>query len=119
MLHSGYRPSLPHEHSTFELDCLMDVAIVMGQPDPYRTREESPVGNPYGPSMGYLERTTTNDNAHMERQVSTDGRDDVDNGDDSHDIPQPDSEDIAQPKAPALLVLKDHEVWTIGMFICV
>jgi hypothetical protein len=40
----------------------------------------------------------------------------VDHGDDSHDIPQPDSEDIAQPEAPTLLVLKENDVWTIGTF---
>jgi hypothetical protein len=48
----------------------------------------------------------------------------VDNGDDPHDIPQPESEDIAQPESedivqpesPALPMLKENEVWTIGMF---
>jgi hypothetical protein len=89
MLHSGYRPTLPHEQSTFEFDCPMDTAIVMGQPDPYRPRVKSPVGNQYGPPVGCLERTTADDDTHVEWQVSPDGGDDVDHGDDSHDIPQP------------------------------
>jgi hypothetical protein len=63
-----------------------------------------------------LERTTADDDTHVEWQVSPDGGDDVDHGDDSHDIPQLDSKDIAQPEAPALPVLKENEVWTIGMF---
>jgi hypothetical protein len=82
------------------------------------------MGNPYGPPVEYLQRTTADDDAHVERQVSPAGGDNVDHGDDPHDIPQPeseditqaDSEDVAQPEAPALLVLKEHEVWTIGMF---
>jgi hypothetical protein len=71
-----------------------------------------------------LQRTTADDDAHVERQVSPAGGDDVDQGDDPHDIPQPeseditqtDSEDVAQPEAPAFPELKEHEVWTIGMF---
>jgi hypothetical protein len=39
--------------------------------------------------------TTTDDDAYVERQVSPDGGDDVDHVDDSHDIAQPNSEDIA------------------------
>jgi hypothetical protein len=35
-LQSGYRPILPHEQDYFQFDNPMDVAIVMGQPDPYR-----------------------------------------------------------------------------------
>jgi hypothetical protein len=53
-----------------------------------------------------------------ERQVSPAGGDDVDHGDDPHDIPQPESEDITQteseditqPKASALPVLKENEI---------
>jgi hypothetical protein len=74
------------------------------------------VGNPYGLLVGCLECTTADDSAHVERQVSLDGRDDVNHGDDSHDISQPDSEDITQPEVLALPVLKENKVWTIGMF---
>jgi hypothetical protein len=35
---------------------------------------------------------------------------------DSQDIPQLDSKDIPQPEDPALPVLKENEVYTIGMF---
>jgi hypothetical protein len=81
-------------------------------------------GNPFGPTMGCLERTIADDDAHVEWQVSPDEGDDVDNGDDPLDIPQPESkdiaqpelEDIAQPEVPALPMLKENEVWTIGMF---
>ena len=67
--------------------------------------------------------STAADDAHVERKVSPAGGDDVDQGDDPHDIPQPeseditqtDSEDVAQPEALAFLELKEHEVWTIGM----
>jgi hypothetical protein len=65
----------------------MDAAIVMGQPDPYRPQPESLVGNPYGPTVGYLERTTADDNAHVEWQVSPNEGDNVDHGDDPRDIP--------------------------------
>ena len=34
------------------------------------------------------------DDAHVERQVSPAGGDDVDHGDDPHDIPHPKSEDV-------------------------
>ena len=40
----------------------------------------------------------------------------MDHSDDSQDIPQPDSEDIPQPKDLALPMLKENEVYTIGMF---
>jgi hypothetical protein len=91
MLHSRYRPIFPHEQSTFEFDSPMDMAIVMGQPDPYRPQVETQVGNPYGLPVGCIEHTTAYDDAHVEQQVSPVGGDDVDHGDDSHDIPQPDS----------------------------
>jgi hypothetical protein len=55
-----------------------------------------------------MDHTTTYDDAHVERQVSPDEGDNVDHGDDSEDIPQ--------PKDPALLVLKENEVYTIGIF---
>jgi hypothetical protein len=82
------------------------------------------MGNPYGPPVEYFQRTTADDDAHVERQVSPAGGDDVDHGNDPHNIPQPkseditqtESEDIAQPEAPALPKLKENEVWTIGMF---
>ena len=49
----------------------------------------------------------------------------MDHGDDSHDIPHPELEDVTQPlsedgaqsEAPTLSVLKENEVWTMGMFI--
>jgi hypothetical protein len=86
----------------------------MGQPDPYRPQPESPVDNPYGPPVECLQRTTADDDAHVERQVSPTEGDDVDHGDDPQDIPQPKSEDIAQPESkdiaqpesPALPMLK-------------
>ena len=90
MPQSGYRPVLPHEQSTLEFDSLMDAAIMMEQPDPYRPQPESPAGNPHGPMVGCLEHTIAYDDVHAERQVSPYGGDDVDHGDDSHDTPQPD-----------------------------
>jgi hypothetical protein len=65
-----------------------------------------------------LQRTVANDDAHMERQVSPTEGDDVDHGDDPHDISQPkseditqtESEDIAQPETLALPMLKENEV---------
>jgi hypothetical protein len=64
--------------------------------------------------------------------VSPDGGEDVEHGDDPHDIPQtnladiaqpqsediaqPESENISQPEVPTLPVLKKNEVWTIDMF---
>ena len=45
------------------------------------------MGNPYGPPVGCLVHTTTYDDAHGEWQVFPDGVDDVDRGDDSHNIP--------------------------------
>ena len=49
----------------------------------------------------------------------------MDHGANPHDIPHPESEDVTQPpsedraqsEGPALPVLKENEVWTIGMFI--
>jgi hypothetical protein len=35
---------------------------------------------------------------------------------DSHEVPLPEFEDIPHPEDLALLVLKENEVWTIGMF---
>jgi hypothetical protein len=52
------------------------------------------VGNPFGPTVECLECTSANDDAHVKRQVFPDGGDDVDHGDDPHDIPQPELEDI-------------------------
>ena len=48
----------------------------------------------------------------------------MDHGDDPYDIPHPESENVTQPpsedraqsEAPTLPVLKENEVWTIGMF---
>jgi hypothetical protein len=110
----------------------MVAAIIMGQLDPYRPRLETQVSNPYGPMVGCLEHTTVDDHAHVQRQVSPDGGDHVDHGDDPHDIPQtnsadisqpqlediaqPESEAMAQPEVPALPVLKKNEVWMISMF---
>jgi hypothetical protein len=82
------------------------------------------VGNLYGLPVECLQRTTADDDAHVERQVSLVGGDNVDHGDDPHDIRQPkseditqlESEDIAQPEASTLPVLKENEVWTIRMF---
>jgi hypothetical protein len=71
-LQSGYRPVLPHEPGYFEVDSPMVAAIIMGQSDPYRPRPESPVGNPYGPTVGCLERTIVDDHGYVERQVSPD-----------------------------------------------
>jgi hypothetical protein len=122
---SGYQPVLPHESGYSEFNIPLAAAIVRGE-TVFRdkTRPESPVGNPYGPHVEYLQRTTANDDAHLEWQVSPTGGDDVDHGNDPPDIPQLESEDItqidskdiAQPKALALPVLKENEVWTIGMF---
>ena len=63
-----------------------------------------------------MDHTTTYDDAHVEQQVYPDKGDNMDHGDASQDIPQPDLEDIPQPEAPTLLVLKEKEVYTIGMF---
>jgi hypothetical protein len=52
------------------------------------------VGNPYGPPEEHLQHTTADDDAHVERQVSSIGGDDVDHGDNPHDIPLPESKDI-------------------------
>jgi hypothetical protein len=101
-------------------------AIVRGEifhTDAY-TRRKSPVGNPYGRPVDHMDCSTAADDAHVERQVSPAGGDDVKQGDDPHetvqpeseDITQPDSEDVAQPEAPDFPKLKDREVWTIGMF---
>jgi hypothetical protein len=68
------------------------------------------VANPYGSSVGCLDHTIAYDDAHVEHQVSPNGGEDEDHGDDPHDIPQPESEDIAQSEAPALPVLKENEV---------
>jgi hypothetical protein len=124
-LQSGYRPVLPHKPGYSEFDTPVSAAIVRGETI-FRdsTRPESPVGNPYGPDVEYMDCSTAADDAHVERQVSPAGGDDVDEGDDPHDVPQPesedntqtDSEDVAQPDAPAFPELKEHEVWTIGMF---
>ena len=94
---SGYRPVLTHEQGYSEFDTPLVAAIVLGQPNPYRPRPESLVGNPYSPTVGCLERTTADDDAYVEREVSPTEGDNVDHGDDPHDIPQPESEDIAQP----------------------
>jgi hypothetical protein len=133
---SGYRPVLPHEpgYSEFdtpvsgysEFDTPVSAAIVRGETFlRASTRPESPVGNPYGMPVEDMDCSTAADDAHVERQVSPARGDDVDQGDDPHDIPQPesedimqtDSEDVAQPdQAPAFPELREHEVWTIGMF---
>jgi hypothetical protein len=103
----------------------MVAAIIMGETVPRdKIGPESLVGNPYGPLEEHLQHTTADDDAHVEQQASPVGGDDVDHGDNPHDIPQPeskdiiktDSEDIAQLDAPALPRLKEKEVWTIGMF---
>ena len=123
---SGYRPVLPHEPGYSEFDDPVSAAIIRGETlfgD--ITRPESQLGNPYGPHVEYMDCSTAADDAHVERQVSPAGGDDVDQGDDTHDIPHPeseditqtDSEDVAQPEAPAFPELKEHEVWTIGMCI--
>jgi hypothetical protein len=123
---SPYRPVLPHEPGYSEFDTPMASAIVRGEifhTDPY-IRLESPVGNPYGPPVDHMDCSTAADDAHVERQVSPAGGDDVEQGDDPHetiqleseDITQTDSEDIAQPDAPDFPELKEHEVWTIDMF---
>ena len=121
----GYRPLLPHEQGYSEFDTPGAAAIVMGLPHPYRPTE-SPLGNPYvyGPPEGCLEHTITDDDAHVEQQASPVEGHDVDNGADPEDIPhhesedvtQPPSEDRAQSEGPALPVLKENEVWTIGIF---
>ena len=122
---SGYRPVLPHEPGYSEFDTPVSAAVIRGETflrD--TTRPEGAVGNPYGPHVEYMDCYTAADDAHVERQVSPAPGDDVDQGDDPHDIPQPeseditqtDSEDVAQPEAPAFPELKKHEVWTIGMF---
>jgi hypothetical protein len=82
MPQSGYRPVLPEEQSPFEFDSLMDAAIIMGQPNPYRPRPESLMGNPCS-RVKFMDHNTTYDDAHVERQVSLDEGDDVDHGDDS------------------------------------
>jgi hypothetical protein len=123
---SAYQLVLPHEPGYSEIDTPMAFAIVRGkifQTDAY-TRPESPVGNPYGRLVDYIDCSTTADDAHVERQVSPAGGDDIEQGDDPHetvqpeleDITQTDSEDVAQPEATDFPELKDHEVWTIGMF---
>jgi hypothetical protein len=123
---SPYRPVLPHEPGYSEFDTPIASAIVRGEifhTDPY-IRLESPVGNRYGPPVDHMDCSTAAYDAHVERQVSPAGRDDVEQGDDPHetiqpeseDITQTDSEDIARPDAPDFPELKEHEVWTIGMF---
>jgi hypothetical protein len=107
---SGYRPILPHEPGYYQFDSLMDAAIVTRQLDPYRPRPQSLVDNPYVPTMGCLERTTVDAHAHVERQVSPDGGDDVDHGDDQHDIPQTDSADIAQPQLEDIAQSKSEDI---------
>jgi hypothetical protein len=122
---SRYRPVLPYESGYSEFDTPVSAAIARGETilrD--NTLLESPVGNPCGPDVEYMDCSTAADDAHVERHVSSAGRDDVDEGDDPHDVPQPESEDntqtdledVAQPNAPAFPELKEHEVWTIGMF---
>jgi hypothetical protein len=129
---SGYRLVLPHVPGFSEFDTPLATAIIMGEPDPYKPRAETQKGNPYGPPVGFLERTDVDDHTFVEWQVSPDEGDDVDHSDDPHDIPQTDSadiaqhqsEDIAQPElkdvvqleVPTLPWLKQNEVWTIGMF---
>jgi hypothetical protein len=123
---SPYRPVLPHEPGYSEFDTPVASAIVRGEifhTDAY-TRPESPVGNPYGRPVDHMDCSTAADDAHVERQVSPAGGDDVEQGHDTHetvqpeseDITQPDSEDVAQPEAPDFPELKEREVWTIGMF---
>jgi hypothetical protein len=139
---SPYRPVLPHEPDYSEFDTPVASAIVRGEifhTDAY-TRPESPVGNPYGRPVDHMDCSTAADDAHVERQVSPAGGDDVEQGHDPHetvqpeseditqpeseditqpeseDITQPDSEDVAQPEAPDFPELKECEVWTIGMF---
>jgi hypothetical protein len=123
---SPYRPVLPHEPGYSEFDTPVASAIVRGEifhTDAY-TRLESPVGNPYGRPVDHMDCSTAADDAHVERQVSPAGGDDVEQGHDPHetvqpeseDITQPDSEDVAQPEAPDFPELKEREVWTIGMF---
>jgi hypothetical protein len=123
---SPYRPVLPHEPGYSEFDTPVASAIVRGEifhTDAY-TRPESPVGNPYGRPVDHMDCSTAADDAHVERQVSPAGGDDVEQGHDPHetvqpeseDITQPDSEDVAQPEAPDFPELKEREVWTIGMF---
>jgi hypothetical protein len=108
---SGYRPVLPHEQGYSEFDTPLAAAIIRGETilrD--RTGLESPMGNPYGPPMEYFQRTTADDDAHMERQVSLAGGDDVDHGDDPHDIPQPKSEDITQTESEDIPQLKSEDL---------
>jgi hypothetical protein len=123
---SPYRPVLPHEPGYSEFDTPVASAIVRGETfhtDAY-TRAESPVGNPYGRPVDHMDCSTAADDAHVERQVAPAGGDDVEQGHDTHetvqpeseDITQPDSEDVAQPEAPDFPELKEREVWTIGMF---
>jgi hypothetical protein len=85
---SGHRLVLPHVPGFLEFDTPLVAAIIMGQPDPYRPRAETQEGNPYGPPVGCLEDTDVDDHTFVERQVSPDGGDNVDHGDDPHGIPQ-------------------------------
>jgi hypothetical protein len=76
-----------------------------------------------------MDWATTSDDADVERQVPPhEAGNDVGNSQDippsdsqevpqpdSHEVPSPESEDIPHPDDPALLVLKENEVWTIGM----
>jgi hypothetical protein len=57
------------------------------------------VATPYDPPVEYLQHTTADDDAYVEWQVSPARGDDVDHGDDPHDIPQPESEDITQTES--------------------
>jgi hypothetical protein len=60
--------------------------------------------------VGYIDHTTTYDDVDVEQQVSPHEADNVDDGSDSQDIPQPDD--------PAQRVLRVDEVHTIGMYVC-
>ena len=62
------RTVVPHEDSQYELDT-QDVAIITMQPHPSRLVPQTQVSSPYS-RAGYMDQTTTSDDANVERSVS-------------------------------------------------
>jgi hypothetical protein len=106
--------------------------IVTMQPHPSTLVPQTPGANPYS-RPGIMDWGTTSEDADMEQQLPTHeaGGDVGDSQDlpppdsqevplqDSHEVPSSELEDIPHPEDLVLPVLKEDELWMIGMFGCI
>ena len=117
-----------HDDSQYDLNT-EDMHFIMIQPHPSTLVPKTLVANPFS-RAGHMDRATTSNGAYVEQQLPPhEERGDVGDSEDiplpdSQEVPQPDShevpphesEDVPHPEDPALPVLKESKVWTIGMF---